>query len=65
MSVSNSGVVGNTVTLVMEFTSGTGAAVRMTIVGTVATSTTITGVVNVVSPQPPPANIAITLNKTG
>ena len=65
MSVSNSGVVGSGVTLVMDYTSGTGAAVRMTITGSVTSNTTITGVVNVVSPQPPPANLAITLSKTG
>ena len=65
MSVSNSTVVGSGVTLVMDYTSGMGASVRMTITGTVTKGTIITGVVNVVSPQPPPANIAIVLNKTG
>ena len=65
MGVSNSGVVGNTVTLVMDYTSGAGAAVRMTITESVTSSTTIVGVVNLVSPQPAPANIAITLTKTG
>lgn len=65
MGVSNSGVVGNKVTLVMDYTSGAGAAVRMTITGSVTSSTTIVGVVNVVSPQATPANMAITLTKTG
>ena len=67
MGVSNSGVVGNKVTLVMDYTSGAGAAVRMTITGSVTSSTTIVGVVNVVSPQQTavPANTPITLTKTG
>ena len=65
MGVSNSGVVGNKVTLVMDYTNGAGAAVRMTITGSVTSNTTIVGVVNVVSPQPVPANTAITLTKTG
>lgn len=65
IGLSNSGVVGNGVTLVMDYTSGTGAAVRMTITGSVTSITTIVGVANLVSPQPAPANIAITLTKTG
>lgn len=65
MGVSNSGVVGNKVTLVVDYTSGAGAAVRMTITGSVTSSTTIVGVVNLVQPQPAPAKIAITLTKTG
>ena len=67
MGVSNSGVVGNVVTLVMDYTNGAGAPVRMTITGSVTSSTTIVGVVNVVWPQQAavPANTAITLTKTG
>lgn len=61
MGVSNSSVVGSKVTLVMDYTNGAGAAVKMTITGAVTSSTTIVGVVNVVSPQPVPANTAITL----
>ena len=63
MGVSNSGVVGNKVTLVLDYTGGSGA-VQMTITGTVTGGTTIVGVVNVVSPQPVPANTAITLSRS-
>ena len=65
MGVSNSFVVGNNVTLAMDYTSGIGDAVLMTITGSVTSSTTIVGVVFIVSPQPPPVNRAITLTKTG
>ena len=63
MGVSNSGVVGNKVTLVLDYTGGSGAT-QMTITGTVSSSAAIVGVVNVVSSQPVPANTAITLSRS-